>query len=610
MRIAEDREDMRRSGRGAAASILLALLVSAASLTTPPAPAQVATPAENLPAPGWVHVEHPATGRPYLADEGGREVVMRGTNATGIYENQDDVWLDPDVPDRPTQPADYDGACPDNVGSWSNPPLCQVDAGHGTWVSAGDDSRNDLSQMRALGFDVVRLCVSWSLVEPDPGAYDPVYVERIAQVVDWAREQGIHVLVDFHQDQYGDVPRTPTLDLPPLFVPPSGQNDGAPRWAVMTDGLPSIAVFGQNVLNPAVFRAFDHFWRNDVPPVPQGDAPGPGLQDHFIGAFARVVARLQDDPAVMGFEIMNEPQPGSYSASRFNSVALYPFYRRVVEAVTGVRDGLPDCPAEKPTGDDCAYPDLGIRDTRHVIAFEPNAFRNVVDFAPGTHRPFSEYPNLLYAPHVYSYIFTIPSVLGASLEDAWWPPGYAFAYVTADREARALDAALFIGEFGGTQHDNATKFEGTIAQQERYAVGGTLWDWKVNCRNPAGCDEEEAWTVYRSGGPGAHPPQNGPLQPERVRHVARVVPRATSGRLRSYRYDPWTEDFRMQATAAGAVTPGDRDLETVVYIPSPVEGAVTAGGDAEVTAVVTNPDGSRLAYVAPTGAGNYTVSVD
>ena len=52
---------------------------------------------------------------------------------------------------------------------------------------------------------------------------------------------------------------------------------------------------------------------------------------------------------------MNEPQPGSlgslpaangYQAS---SQELYPFYTRAIEALTGVRDGLPTCPASAPT---------------------------------------------------------------------------------------------------------------------------------------------------------------------------------------------------------------------------------------------------------------------
>ena len=78
---------------------------------------------------------------------------------------------------------------------------------------------------------------------------------------------------------------------------------------------------------------------------------------------------------------MNEPQPGSsgslpagngYQAS---SEDLYPFYTRAVEALTGVRDGRPTCPAAAPTSlaDACAYPQQASV-SRQSIFFEPLAY--------------------------------------------------------------------------------------------------------------------------------------------------------------------------------------------------------------------------------------------
>lgn len=65
---------------------------------------------------------------------------------------------------------------------------------------------------------------------------------------------------------------------------------------------------------------------------------------------------------------MNEPQPGSYSDQfTFSSDYLYPFYKRIIQAITGVRDGLPDCPKDAPIGKNCAYPNLGINDQRHLF---------------------------------------------------------------------------------------------------------------------------------------------------------------------------------------------------------------------------------------------------
>lgn len=95
-----------------------------------------------------------------------------------------------------------------------------------------------------------------------------------------------------HQDQYsrfifGDE----AFNFPPYLVPQDGQ-DGAPAWAVLTDGWPGVAIYGIGPLNLACMAAFDHFYENTVVPgMPQGDAPGPGLQDHFIGALAFIAKR-------------------------------------------------------------------------------------------------------------------------------------------------------------------------------------------------------------------------------------------------------------------------------------------------------------------------------
>jgi hypothetical protein len=99
---------------------------------------------------------------------------------------------------------------------------------------------------------------------------------------------------------------------------------------------------------------------------------------------------------------------------------LFGFYAHVIQAVTGVRDGLPTCNATGLTppppgsgGAACAYPDLGVRDTRHAFFVEPSALRNELDFAPEGATPFTSYPNVVYAPHVYTGSFTI-----------WSPPSF------------------------------------------------------------------------------------------------------------------------------------------------------------------------------------------
>lgn len=603
---------------GRVVAAVAAVAVAAAIVPIPSASAGAPMPAPDPPALGWLHVEHPSGGRrAYIADSAGREVILRGANTTGLYRNHDDEDRYPGTVPKPQNPADYEGRCPVNDGRWGDPPMCQVDAGAGPWSASDDDSLNDLSQMRALGWNFMRLAINWEQVEPEPGRYDRQFVERVAQVVRWAEEQRLYVLVDFHQDNYGDIARpTPRTEpgLPPLWSRPTGQADGPPRWAVLADAKPHVNLLGISALSPAVIRAFTSFWTNRVPPVPQGEAPGPGLQDHYIGAIAAVAERLRDEPAVAGIEIMNEPQPGEFDLMAMARDRMYPFYARVIQAVTGVRDGLPTCPAEMPTSGDgsCAYPDLGVRDTRHAFYFEPNAFRNTVDFSVQPNRPFTTYPEIVYAPHVYTHIFTLDrALLQIPPERATWPT-YSFALRTADAEARAMGAALVVTEFGGPDREFPTVVEHTVAQMDRYRVGATAWEWKNNCglEPTCGADEAGRWTVYESGGPGPNPPPNGPLLPGHVATLARVYPRLTAGQLRSWSFEPASGAFSMSASADVAVSAGDRDNETLVVAPPRVaSGTFSVTGGAVLDEVVTNPDGSRWAWIAPSGEGSYGVAL-
>lgn len=122
---------------------------------------------------------------------------------------------------------------------------------------------------------------------------------------------------------------------------------------------------------------------------------------------------------------MNEPQPGTnIDQYTFSSNYLYPFYKRVIQAIAGVRDDLPDCPKHAPTGIGCAYPNLGINDNRHLFFFEPTSVRNLLDYTPQHSVPFTSYKNIVYSPHVYTHVFTIDSILHLNQSD--YPPSFEY----------------------------------------------------------------------------------------------------------------------------------------------------------------------------------------
>jgi hypothetical protein len=81
-----------------------------------------------------------------------------------------------------------------------------------------------------------------------------------------------------------------------------------------------------------------------------------------------------------------------------------------------------------------------------------------------------------------------------------------------------------------------------------------------------------------------------------------------AGTLLSYSYQPDRGAFTMRATARGRIPAEARERETMVYLPPAANGEVRVAGKGRLDGLERAPGGGRIAYVAPTGAGDYTVS--
>lgn len=146
-------------------------------------------------------------------------------------------------------------------------------------------------EMKNWGYNSVRLGVNWAALEPNPHRYDSTYLRDLDDRLAYAQQHGIYVILDMHQDLYGE-----------RF------GGGAPEWATLDDGLPHVtggtwsdAYF----ISQAVQRSFDNFWANK--PV-DGDM---GVQDHYIKTWRMLAQRYRDNKTVVGFDVMNEPFIGS-----------------------------------------------------------------------------------------------------------------------------------------------------------------------------------------------------------------------------------------------------------------------------------------------------------
>ena len=177
----------------------------------------------------------------------------------------------------PCRPSAYDGRCPKASSLIPQPPLCEVQASLPAFAqSTAPGSGNDFAQMRALGFNVVRLVLNWSQLEPTAGTYSSTYLDRVAQVVGWARQQGVYVILDMHQDQYSRYILPATKAAAPSGCTPSGGADGAPPGRCSSDSKPGCAMFGIDELNPAESAAFANFWQNATVAGPAGPGAGHG----------------------------------------------------------------------------------------------------------------------------------------------------------------------------------------------------------------------------------------------------------------------------------------------------------------------------------------------
>lgn len=150
------------------------------------------------------------------------------------------------------------------------------------------------------GFNVIRLGLIWDGVEPEPGVYDNEYLGKIKQQIRWAEQHDTYVFLDMHQDLYSS-----------LYA------DGAPEWATFTDGLPHVVgqIWSDAYLeSPALNRAMDYFWDNS----PASD--GIGLQDHYAAMWKHAAAFFADCTNIIGYDMMNEPYPGSSGQEVFGTI--------------------------------------------------------------------------------------------------------------------------------------------------------------------------------------------------------------------------------------------------------------------------------------------------
>ncbi|HEY2637290.1 MAG TPA: cellulase family glycosylhydrolase, partial [Solirubrobacteraceae bacterium] len=171
--------------------------------------------------------------------------------------------------------------------------------------------------MQGLGWNTVRLVLSWSKVEPARGVSNEAYLNQAAALVDRFAEAGMYTVIDLHQDAWGATLAARFGERCQAPAKPGIGWDGAPAWATLVpDDVPRCFT-GTRERNPAVIQAWASFFAN-----------AQGVEDAYVGMWGHIAQRFATSTPVAGFDVMNEP-----NAFEAQSADLTKVYSRSLTAI-------------------------------------------------------------------------------------------------------------------------------------------------------------------------------------------------------------------------------------------------------------------------------------
>jgi len=424
---------------------------------------------------------------------------------------------------------------------WKRPPYVASDSPSGFTAA-------DAAFLAAHGFNAVRLGVLFAGVMPEPGVIDQGYLEQVDRVVQLLAAQHIWVLLDFHQDQYNE----------------QFQGEGFPGWSVDDNGVPDDArygfpgnYFGSLALN----AAYDNLWANHA-----------GLWDRYRDAWKAVAAKWAGQPYLMGYELINEPWPGTTWPQCVNPVDGCPAFDQTLrrfqdEARAGIREV----------------------DRDNLVWFEGSGISNY-----GLPNHLGDTPvtdsETGYSWHAYCASSAGFSAAHISNDDGC-PNEEQFALAGAEKTQARLGSAFLTTEFGGS--DDLADLTRVTTEADQHLLGWMYWSYKT-------------WNDPTSGGGAesmfANDADLSTLKQTKADVLIRPYARAVAGTPLAMGFDPSTKVFHLSFSPHAAGGP------TEVFVPArqyPQGYAVRLSG-ARVTSA---RNASDLQLVADPGASRVDVEV-
>lgn len=267
-------------------------------------------------------------------------------------------------------------------------------------------TETDIERISQLGYNSVRPALNSRLfiTDDDPPKYSGEGFALLDNLIKWCKTNGVYVIIDMHAAIGGQT--------------------------------------GRNIDDSA----------NDQPEL----FSQPKNQDELVGLWRTIAERYEDEPAVAGYDLLNEPLPQRYGAEKEYKSQLEPLYKRLTKAIREV-------------------------DSKHMIIVEGADWANDWSVFTG---PFDK--NMVYQFHYYCW--DNPSKLKSIQQ-----------YL--DYRDR-FNAPVWVGETG---EENSTIYWATTEYFEANNIGWSFWPWKkMDTRNtPYSIKPPASWeavAAYSSGG--------------------------------------------------------------------------------------------------------------
>ena len=353
-------------------------------------------------------------------------------------------------------------------------------------------SAQDAQNIEDWGFDAVRLAWFWKGLEPERGQIDAQYLGQLVRAGRLLAQHHVFTLLEAHQDGFNE-----TLG-----------GAGFPDWATITDSTwsPVESVPGTGVFDLQAARAFDNLYANTE-----------GIADEFARAWSVVAAGFRHDPMLLGYDLFNEPNPGSQWATcanpagcpAFDEATLEPLENRLAAAIRAA--GGPAIAYYEPN----IYFDSGV----------PSWLRS----PPRRNGPSG------FAFHDYCLV----AQLTGQPDHESSAPGYPACrpldnqvFGNAVRAATAMGVPPLFDEFGDTQ--DLPQIERVLKLADRSFTGWVYWSYKDWVDDP--------------GGQGSGPlfddsDDNGTLRTAKLAELSEPYPIATAGIPLAERWDQTTAAF-------------------------------------------------------------------